>query len=416
MSFFLDNCCKISAPRFRKDRFYEVTIMKIAYFDCFAGAAGDMIVAAMLDAGLDAEFLKAQLATLGLKNLDIKISQTTRAGLRALSFLPVVPKHQHERNLEQINEIITQSKISERAKKTAIAVFEKIARAEGAVHGKEPNDIHFHEVGALDSIVDIVSASIGFEALGLDKIYCSALSVGGGTIECAHRLLPVPAPATTELLKGVPIVGGPKQLELLTPTAAAILTTMVDRFCPLPAMKIEAIGYGAGSLKSEEFPNVLRLIIGQAVDEAEANADSVCLLETNVDDASGELIGSVMEKLLSSGALDVFTTPIYMKQGRPAEQISVICKIEDAQRLEQILFEEGLTFGVRRQILQRSKLARQFLTVQTEFGEIRIKMGILGGKVVNAKPEFSDCVSAAKKHKVAVKAVLDAAMAAYRAG
>ena len=388
--------------------------MKIAYFDCFAGAGGDMIVAAMLDAGLDAEFLKAQLATLGLKNLDIKITETRRAGLRALSFLPVVQKEHKHRNLKDITKIITQSKISKQAKKMAIAVFERIAQAEGAVHGKDPHNIHFHEVGALDSIVDIVSASIGFEALGFDKVYCSTLSVGGGTIKCADQLLPVPAPATTELLKGVPIVGGPGQLELLTPTAAAILTTVVDRFCPLPAMKIEAIGYGAGSLESEEFPNVLRLILGQTVDDAEANADSVCLLETNTDDISGEIVGSVTEKLFSRGALDVFITPIYMKHGRPAEQISVICKVEDVQQLEQILFEEGLTFGVRRQILQRSKLARQFLTVQTEFGEIRIKTGMLDGKIVNAKPEFSDCISAAEKHNVAVKAVLDAAMAAYK--
>jgi uncharacterized protein (TIGR00299 family) protein len=398
--------------------------MKIAYFDCFAGAGGDMIVAAMLDAGLDAEFLKAQLATLGLKNLDIKITETKRAGLRALGFLPVVQKEHKHRNLKDITKIITQSKISEQAKKTAIAVFERIAQAEGAVHGKNPNDVHFHEVGALDSIVDIVSASIGFEALGIDKVYCSALSVGGGTIKCADHLMPVPTPATTELLtrgfaprrEGVPIVGGPGQLELLTPTAAAILTTVVDRFCPLPAMKIEAIGYGAGSLESEEFPNVLRLILGQTAGEMEATADSVCLLETNIDDISGEIVGSVTEKLFKQGALDVFTTPIYMKHGRPAEQISVICKIEDIQQLEQILFEEGLTFGVRRQILQRSKLAREFVAVQTEFGEIRIKTGTLGGKIVNAKPEFSDCISAAEKHNVAVKAVLDAAMAAYRTG
>jgi len=388
--------------------------MKIAYFDCFAGAGGDMIVAAMLYAGLDAEFLKAQLATLGLQNLDIKITETKRCGLRALSFLPVVQKEHTHRNLKDITKIITQSKISEQAKKTAITIFEKIAKAEGTVHGKDPNEIHFHEVGALDSIVDIVSASIGFDALGLDKVYCSTLSVGGGTIKCAHQLLPVPAPATAELLKGVPTVGGPGQVELLTPTAAAILTTVVDRFCPLPAMKIESIGYGAGSLESEKFPNVLRLILGQTVDDAEANTDSVCLLETNIDDASGELIGFVTEKLFSQGALDVFTTPINMKHSRPAVQISVICKIEDVQQLEQILFKEGLTFGVRRQILQRSKLARAFVTVQTEFGEIRIKTGSLGDKVVNTKPEFSDCVSAAKKHNVAVKTVLDAAMTAYK--
>jgi uncharacterized protein (TIGR00299 family) protein len=391
-----------------------LTTMKIAYFDCFAGAAGDMIVAAMLDAGLDAKFLKAQLATLSLKNLNVKITETSRAGLRALSFLPVVPKEHKHRNLGQITEIIRQSKISEQARKTAIAVFEKIAQAEGAVHGKDPNDVHFHEVGALDSIVDIVSAAIGLEALGVDKVYCSVLSVGGGTVKCADHLIPVPAPATTELLKGVPIAGGPAQLELLTPTAAAILTTVVDRFCPLPAMKIEAIGYGAGSLESEKFPNVLRLILGQITNETEANADSVCLLETNIDDVSGELVGSVTEKLFGQGALDVFTTPIYMKQGRPAEQISVICKIEDVQQLEQVLFKEGLTFGVRRQILQRSKLAREFVAVQTEFGEIRVKTGILDGKVVNAKPEFSGCISAAKKHNVTVKAVLDAAMTAYK--
>ena len=390
--------------------------MKIAYFDCFAGAGGDMIVAAMLDAGLDVEFLKAQLATLGLKNLDIKLTETRRCGLRALNFVPIVPQQRQQRNLQQITKIISQSKISERAKETAITVFEKIAQAEAAVHGKDPNDIHFHEVGALDSIVDIVSASIGLEALGVDKVYCSALSVGGGTIKCAHGPMPVPAPATAELLKGIPVIGGPGQYELLTPTAAAILTTVVDQFCPLPSMKIEAVGYGAGSLESEEFPNVLRLILGRTVAEDLANTDSVCLLETNIDDVSSELTGSIADKLLKDGALDVFSTPIYMKQSRPAVQISVICKLEDAQQLEQILFEQGLTFGIRKQILQRSKLAREFVTVRTEYGEIRIKTGTLCGEIVNAKPEFSDCRLAAEEHNVSVKAVLDAAIAAYKKG
>ncbi|MBA7672613.1 Pyridinium-3,5-bisthiocarboxylic acid mononucleotide nickel insertion protein [subsurface metagenome] len=388
--------------------------MKIAYFDCFAGASGDMIVAAMLDAGLDAEFLKAQLATLGIKNLDIKLTETRRCGLRAITFKPVTPEQQHHRKLEQITKIISQSKISEQAKKTAITIFERIAQAEATVHNKKPQDISFHEIGALDSIVDIVSASIGVQALGVEKVYCSVLNVGGGTVKCAHQLLPVPAPATAELLKGIPITGGPTQAELLTPTAAAILTTIVDQFCPLPAMKIETVGYGAGSLQFEDFPNVLRLILGQTAVENSANADSVCLLETNVDDVSGELVGSVTDKLSEHGALDVFTTPIYMKQSRPAVQISVICKIEDAQQLEQILFEQGLTFGIRKQILQRSKLARDFVTVETEFGEIRIKTGTLGGKIVNAKPEFSDCVSAAKKHNVPIRTVLDAAVSAFK--
>lgn len=388
--------------------------MKIAYFDCFAGAGGDMIAAAMLDAGLETEFLKAQLATLGIKNLHIKLAETKRAGLRAIRFEPLTAKEHRHRNLEQITKIINQSQISEKAKETAIVIFDKLAQAEAAVHGKDPNDIHFHEVGALDSIVDIVSASIGVQALGVEKIYCSALSVGGGTVKCAHGLMPVPAPATAELLKGVPIAGGPVQAELLTPTAAAILTTIVDEFCPLPAMKIEAVGYGAGSLNPAEFPNVLRLILGQTAVESSANADSICLLETNIDDASGELLGFITEELLEHGALDVFSTPIFMKQNRPAVQISVICKTEDAPKLEQVLFEQGLTFGIRRQILQRSKLERDFVTVQTEFGQIKIKTGWLNGKILNAKPEFSDCVLAAKKHNVAVKAVLEAAMAVYK--
>jgi len=375
-----------------------------------------MIVAAMLDAGLDAKFLKAQLATLDVKDLDIKITETKRCGLRALSFVPVVPKQEHHRNLAQISKIINQSRITEKAKKTAITIFTKLAEAEGAVHNKSPADIDFHEIGALDSIVDIVSASVGLQALGVEKVYCSALSLGGGIIKCAHSLMPVPAPATAELLKGIPIVGGPGQVELLTPTAAAILTTIVEEFGSLPSVKIETIGYGAGSLQSDEFPNVLRLIVGEAAEQTAAETDTVCLLETNVDDVSGELLGWVTEKLFKCRALDVFTTPIYMKQNRPAVQLSIICKMQDTQQIEQILFEEGLTFGIRKQILQRNKLARDSVTVTTKYGKIKIKVGTFGGEVVSAKPEFSDCILAAEKHNVSVKTVQDAAMAAYKKG
>ncbi len=249
--------------------------MKIAYFDCFAGAGGDMIVAAMLDAGLDADFLKAQLAKLNLDDVEIKVTRTCRAGLSALSFVPAVGQQKQHRNLEQILDIINQSTISQKARKTAVEIFNKLARAEAAVHNKDIQQIHFHEIGAVDAIVDIVSAAVGLEALGIVKVYCSAISVGGGTVECEHGLLPVPAPATAELLKAVPIVAGPQQAELLTPTAAAILTTIVDEFCPLPAMRIETIGYGAGRLQSEKFPNVLRLILGEDAAGDSANADSV---------------------------------------------------------------------------------------------------------------------------------------------
>ncbi len=391
--------------------------MKIAYFDCFSGAGGDMIAAAMLDAGLDAKFLKDQIATLGIKDLKIEITPTKRGGFKALSFVPVIVEQHSHRKLQDIIKIIQNSGISAEAKKLAIKIFEKLADAEAVVHGKEANEIHFHEVGAVDSIVDIVSASVGldyFRKQGLGKIYCSTISIGGGTIKSEHGLLPVPAPATAELLKGVPVAGGPIEAELLTPTAAAILITIVDKFCEFPAMKIERVGYGAGTLESDKVPNCLRLIIGEAVVADSETSDSVYLLETNIDDLSGEVIGYVTEQLLNAGTLDVFTTPIYMKQSRPAVKLSVICKIEDGQKIEQLLFEQGITFGIRRQILQRSKLAREFITVKTEYGDIKIKVGKLNGKVVTAKPEFADCVKAAQKHNAAVKLVCDAAMAAYK--
>jgi len=387
--------------------------MRVAYFNCFSGAAGDMITAAMLDAGLDFELLKGRIATLGLDDLDLKVNETKRGGLRAVQFVPVIAEQHHHRNLSDITKIIQASKIGEKPKQTAIAIFERLAKAEAAVHGKEPGDVHFHEVGALDSIVDIISAAIGLDALGIEKVYCSTLAVGGGCVKTAHGIFPVPAPATAELLKGVPMVGGPIDKELLTPTGAAILTTVVERFGPLPQMKIEAIGYGAGTLDCEQLPNVVRLIIGEQTDESAATADSVCLLETNIDDASPEVIACAMDKLLASGALDVWTTPIVMKQARSAVKLTLICRIADVERLEETLFGLGITFGVRKQTVQRSKLAREFVTVATPFGDIRIKVGKWGDKVVNAKPEFADCARAAQQHNASVKEVLETAMRAY---
>jgi len=390
--------------------------MKIAYFDCFSGAAGDMLTAAMLDAGLDFDFLKNQLATLNLprNNLQLTLTEVKRAGLRALQFVPVIVEEHHHRHLEDIKKIINCSKIADKPKQTAITIFERLAQAEAAVHGKGPNDIHFHEVGAIDSIVDIVSAAIGLDAMGIEKVHCSTLAVGGGTVKSAHGILPVPAPATAQLLKGVPTVGGPVNKELLTPTGAAILTTLAESFGPMPQLKIEATGTGAGTLDSDQIPNVVRLFIGRAADLSQASADSVCLLETNIDDINPEIIASATDKLLAEGALDVWTTPIIMKHSRPAITLSVICSPGDIGKIEQIIFEAGLTFGIRKQIMQRSKLAREFVTVSTKFGEIKIKEGIWAGKIVNAKPEFADCAAAAQKHNVSVKEVIEAAMLAYR--
>jgi pyridinium-3,5-bisthiocarboxylic acid mononucleotide nickel chelatase len=388
--------------------------MKIAYFDCFSGAAGDMIVGAMLDAGLDFEFLKSQIATLGLKDLGLKVDETKRAGLRAKHFIPLIKEEHHHRHLSDIIKIINDSKIGEKPKQTAIAIFERLAQAEATVHGKEPNDIHFHEVGALDSIVDIVSAAIGFDALGIEKVYCSMLAVGGGQVKAAHGIMPVPAPATAELLKGVPTVGGPIDKELLTPTGAAILTTVAESFGVMPPMKIEATGYGSGTLDSEHVPNVVRLILGRSAEDSAATTDTVCLLETNIDDITGEIIAHTMDKLLTAGALDVFTTPIVMKQARPAVMLTVICNTSDIARLEEMIFDAGITFGIRRQIVERSKLAREFVTVVTRFGNIKVKVGKRNGRIVAAKPEFADCAKAAQEHNVSVKEVMQTAIAEFK--
>jgi pyridinium-3,5-bisthiocarboxylic acid mononucleotide nickel chelatase len=399
---------------YKRNSYPKGLSMKIAYFECLAGAAGDMITAAMLDAGLDNTFLISQLKTLDIGNFDIQITRVKRNGLSATYFKPICSDSQSFRNLQQITEIIKRSKISSNAKQTAIAIFNKLAAAEAAVHGKDPNEIHFHEVGAFDSIVDIVSAAIGIETLGIEKIYCSTLSLGSGTVKCDHGLLPVPAPATAELVKGFPVRQGPIEAELLTPTAAAILTTIVDQFTPMPPAKLLAIGSGAGSMDSTEIANITRLFIAETAEESSAEYDSVCLLETNIDDTSAEIIASVIDMLFEAGALDVFTSAINMKQNRPAVKFSILCKPQDSALIEQVIFQQGLTFGIRKQLLQRTKLSRTFQSVITEFGDVKIKIGSLGDKTVNIKPEFKDCLELAKKHKLPVKTVILAAMQAYK--
>jgi len=388
--------------------------MKTAYFDCFAGCGGDMIVAAMLDAGLDVDILRRRLASLGIADLEIRVEKVLRCGISALHFKPVVPGEHHHRKLSDIIGIIEKSDIGESAKDHATAIFRKLGQVEARIHQKDVQAIHFHEVGAVDSIVDIVGACVGFDELGLESVFCSALSVGGGTVETAHGRLPVPAPATVELLKAAdaPVVGGPVDSELLTPTAAAILTHFADGFGALGPMSIEATGYGAGTRQFDNMPNVLRLIIGQAEDAA-AGADCVCVLECNIDDADGETIGYVMDRLFDAGVLDVFTTPISMKHNRPAVMLSVIAPPKMTGQVEKIIFNQGLTLGIRRRLAARSKLSRQSVTVRTEFGPVRIKTGSFQGKLVSAKPEYTDCAEAAKKYGVALKQVREAAMAAY---
>ncbi len=301
-------------------------------------------------------------------------------------------------------------------KEKAIKIFEKLAAAEAKVHGVSGEEIHFHEVGAADAIMDIVGACVGLELLGVEKVYCSAPAVGGGTVECAHGRLPIPAPATAELIKGIEIKSTDVEAELLTPTGAAILTSLAFDFGPLPSMRIEAVGYGVGQRDHPELPNVLRLFVGQEVkvESGKVEHDEVWVLEANIDDASGELIGHVTEKLQEAGALDVFCTAISMKKNRPGTQISVICRLTDATKLENILFQESTTFGVRRHICHRSILAREHQTVATPFGSIRVKVGYFDGRAMSWSVEFEDCRQAAEQYQVTAKEVIAAATAGYR--
>jgi hypothetical protein len=373
-----------------------------------------MIAASMIDAGLSVEFLREQIGSLGIDNVELKTEEVMRGGMRGVHFLPVLPHEHVHRNLSDIRGIIEGSGISDTAKGRALGIFERVATAEACVHGKSIDEVHFHEVGALDSIVDIVSAAVGIEALGLEKVYCSVLRVGGGEVKCAHGLMPVPAPATAELLKGLPFKSGPVDMELLTPTAAAIFANECTGFREMPAMCVERIGYGAGTREAEGVSNVLRLFVGEAKGGVEA--DEVCVLEANVDDVTGEIIGGVCEKLMGAGALDVFTMPVYMKRNRPAVMLSVICEKAKAFEMERIIFSEGVTFGIRRRMTVRSKLVREIVEVETRYGKIGIKRGFMGGEVVNVKCEYKDCAAAAEKHGVAIKEVMSEAMRVFEKG
>jgi uncharacterized protein (TIGR00299 family) protein len=399
---------------------------KIAYFDCFSGAAGDMIVAAALDAGADEKYLRAELARLLLEEIQPEISKVTKNGIAATRFSPICRnknhahdhKHEHghehsrHRNLSTIIETINNARLSEKVQRQAIAIFQRLARAEAKVHGISEEEVHFHEVGAADAIADIVGSCLALESLGVEKIYCSRLTVGSGTVKCEHGVLPVPAPATVELIKGIELLGSNITGELLTPTGAAILTTLAQGFSTMPSMKIDQIGYGAGSRDIHEQPNVLRLIVGRLTDnDSDKSYDQVCVLDANIDDATAELTAYVAEKLLANGALDVICRPVTMKKGRCGTEISVICHSEQINQMEHILFSESTTLGIRRCMCQRSILPREIKTVATPFGPIRIKVGFLDGKAVTRSVEFSDCQQAAQKHNVTVKQVIAAAMA-----
>ncbi|MFH1416705.1 MAG: nickel pincer cofactor biosynthesis protein LarC [Planctomycetota bacterium] len=385
----------------------------IGYFDCFSGAAGDMILGALVAAGFSPDSLRAELAKLDLDGYELTVRDVREHGFAAKRVDVLQAGKTHHRHLPDILKLIHASDLSDRVKDRARRIFGRLAEAEAKVHGTSVDEIHFHEVGAIDAIVDIVGASIGVEQLSLDRIVCSPVPVGSGTVTCEHGVLPVPAPATAELLTGVPLADCDEPGELTTPTGAAILTVLADAFGPLPAMKIERCVCGAGSRQGRTRPNLLRLIVGQEMRD-DPQADQVVVLEVNLDDATGEQIGHAFGELFAAGALDVFTTPIMMKKNRPGVMLSVLTTPDKQRACEEAIFAETTTFGIRSYACNRRKLARAIETVQTRFGEIRIKVGLSGGRAINAAPEYDDCAEAARRHGVPLGEVVLEAQHAWR--
>jgi uncharacterized protein (TIGR00299 family) protein len=437
------------------DRGLTTNFMRIAYLDCFSGISGDMFLGALIDAGVAPEIFEQTVKALDV-GATLEISRVNRSGITATKLdvivegerdsprvsstrVPDAHKHTHNhahdnehshehsrdqhhnhgphhgRGLVEIREIIEKSALTESAKKFAIRIFERLGAAEAKIHNIAIEQIHFHEVGAVDALVDITCAAVGAESLAVDEIVCSPLNVGGGTVTCAHGTFPVPAPATVELLTGVPVFSSGLQAELVTPTGAAIVRTLATRFASFPEMKIERAGYGAGTRDFPGHANVLRITIGEAASKLAANTshETISILEANLDDLNPQVFGYVMDRLLEAGALDVFGTPVQMKKNRPGTLLNVLAKPDDADKLAQIIFAETTTLGVRRREEKRHALARKWQTVSTRFGDVRIKIASLNGTVSSYAPEYEDCRRMAAEHRVPLKLVMQEAVQQY---
>jgi len=392
--------------------------MKTLYFDCFAGASGDMILGAMVAAGVDPDFLRAQLSTLPVTGFDINFETVNRSGLSA-RYARVETAHEHKhRHLSDIKQIIEGSRVADAVKQRAMQIFTRLAEAEARVHNEPVDHVHFHEVGALDAIVDVVGAAICFDALKIDRFVCSPLHVGSGMVKMAHGQFPIPPPAVAELLKGVPFYATEIKGELLTPTGAAIITSVCSEYGPIPQMTAEITGYGAGTREYQDFPNVLRVLIGET-EATGATDERLWMLETNLDDTTPQIIGHVMDRVLELGALDCFFTPVQMKKNRPGVLLSVLCGREQKSAVMKLLFMETTTLGVRSYEVSRRALERSVVRVETQYGPIDVKVAHLDGRVVNEMPEFEQCRDAATKANVPLKLVEEAArlaLAKFRHG
>ena len=448
--------------------------MRVLYFDCFSGISGDMTVGALCDLGIKPSAFEWELEKLGLGDFHAHWERKTRQNIEGVKFsihegaTHVHEKdeeeehhhgheeqehhhedchhshehheehehhghdghhgheeehghhhkeeHHHGRGFREIRELIEKSGLSEFVKRHAIGIFERIAKAEGKIHGMKPNEVAFHEVGALDSIADIVLACVGIEALKVDRIVAAPLAEGRGWIEVEHGRFPVPAPATLEILTGIPLGSIDEPFEFITPTGAAIVAEFAEAFGPMPAMKVEKIGYGVGSRALESRPNLLRAVVGQAVEETAVEGgyqrDTITRMETNIDDLSPEILGAVAERLLKAGALDVFLTPIQMKKNRPGLQLTALCEEAAVGRVAELIFRETTSFGVRMDRVDRLKLERSFETVQTPYGAVTVKVGTLGGERLQVSPEFESCKALSEKTGLPIRAIYEAAVQA----
>ncbi len=423
--------------------------MRILYFDCFNGASGDMILGALLDAGVPLDGLRTALGSLAIDGYDIAADRVLRAGVSATKFRviegetakaarthhhhghehshdrhddattptnpknPKHPKHHHpHRSLPEIYLLIDRSALAPAGKDRAKALFERLAVAEAAIHQMPVEKVHLHEVGALDSIIDIVGAVYALDSVGVDRVIVSPINVGRGMVHSAHGVFPVPAPATVRLLADAPVFSRGPEAELLTPTGALLLTGYAQAFGPMPAMRVAATGYGAGDHEFADTPNVLRVLIGESGD-GHANGDRVLVVESEIDDMNPQLFGLVMDQLYAAGALEVFFVPVQMKKSRPGTLVSVLVAPSKKDAIVDVLFRETTTIGVRFAEWQREGLAREILSVATPYGDVRIKVARRDGVVMNAQPEFDDCADRAKVHGVATKDVHASAMKAW---
>jgi hypothetical protein len=455
--------------------------MKTLYLDIFSGISGDMFIGALLDLGVDARKLERELKKLKLDGYHLHVTRQQKSGIEGVKLDVHLtdahghhhgyghehhvrssafkrhgpakagtpndhePEHNHHhhdenRTFAEIKKLITKSKLSAWVKKRSVAVFQRIAEAEGKIHGRPPEQVHFHEVGAVDSIVDIVGACIALEMLGQPRVLAAPVVEGTGWVDCAHGRFPVPAPATLAILgaRGIGVTQGDEPHELVTPTGAALLAEFVESFGPMQNLAPEKIGFGLGTRENRTRPNVLRAVLGRCDacrvtgDVAHGAAsrhplpvtrhpldwetDRVIVLETNLDDVSGEILGHFVETALMAGALDVFHTPIQMKKNRPGVLLTVLCAETDADKFSELILRETTAFGVRRTLAERRKLRREFTRVKTPWGGITVKIGRLGGRVVQATPEFESCKKLAIRTKIPLKRIYAAALKAAKTG